>query len=378
MCRWLVYFGNEKILLADLITRPKHSIVQQSFCDPYLPFIDELTKQKLTHKINGDGFGLAWYGGSSEIPCVFTSIKPCWSDRNLQRLAEHVSSNCVFSHIRAASPGSLIVENNCHPFQFGRILFMHNGAIAHFPKIKKKLISQLSENSFSYIQGTTDSEHVGALFVQFLPNQDPFVMHSVGELKEAMLKTIDHIIKLTQEVIGSSDDSGASSLNFAVTDGGVVITTRFRNSETEDPPSLYYTKTCRYFSPCGSCDDSQALTAVVISSEPLNDNLDEWALVPKNHLVVVEKNRVSLEAIEVPISLRTKPSVGCCWARALSLGSDSTKQATRKVKKECLAVIHMEINTAQLCSFGMIVAVIVCLLAVIVSCTIRPCEKVIL
>lgn len=302
MCRFLVYFGGEKILLADLITKPKHSIVHQSFCDPYLPFIEEKTKQKLVHKINGDGFGVAWYD-ESELPCVFTSIKPSWSDLNLARISEHVRSRCIFSHVRAASPGSLIVESNCHPFQAGRILFMHNGSIAHFSKVKKRLVSELNDYCFGLIHGTSDTEHAMALFIQNLPNQDPFQVYNGVTLKDAMLNTIRQLCKLTLEC---GEDPQASSFNFAVTNGDVVICTRFKNSEVEEPPSLYYAKvsryTCRGDSTAPKQNDSSH--SIVICSEPITYDEEEWSLVPKNHVIVVTPHqRIKLESIEIDKSL---------------------------------------------------------------------------
>ena len=46
---------------------------------------------------------------------------------NLKRLAMKVKSPCIFAHVRAAYPGMLVTEANCHPFQHGRFLWMHNG-----------------------------------------------------------------------------------------------------------------------------------------------------------------------------------------------------------------------------------------------------------
>ena len=96
--------------------------------------------------MNGDGFGIGWYSndlgegkkkekervkvkgweGEKEegrqieegSPCVFTSITPAWNNINLQRLAEKIVSKLIFAHVRAASPGLLANESNCHPFQY--------------------------------------------------------------------------------------------------------------------------------------------------------------------------------------------------------------------------------------------------------------------
>lgn len=68
-------------------------------------------------------------------PCVFTSILPAWNNLNLIRLSEKITSRLVFAHVRAASPGFPIAETNCHPWCYGRFLWMHNGYIGGFNKV---------------------------------------------------------------------------------------------------------------------------------------------------------------------------------------------------------------------------------------------------
>lgn len=107
-------------------------------------------------------------------------LLPAWNNRNLFRLADRLRSHLFFGHVRAASPGSSISEVNTHPFQFGSLMWMHNGnllqmqrsklishtgGIAKFSGIRRKLLSQLHAKSANVIAGTTDSEHAGALFV---------------------------------------------------------------------------------------------------------------------------------------------------------------------------------------------------------------------
>ena len=84
--------------------------------------------------------------------------------------------------MRAASSRSPVSEVNAHPFQFGKLMWMHNGTlvihlfplfcnliykgeVAKFSAIRRKLVMRLHAKSFDYIAGTTDTEHAGALFV---------------------------------------------------------------------------------------------------------------------------------------------------------------------------------------------------------------------
>jgi len=337
MCRWLVFIGQTETLLADLISKPKHSILTQT-SKHFLPGIvcsfEQL--QLLNAPINGDGFGVGWYTSHKESdgkPCVFTGISPAWSNRNLQKLCNSVKSNCVFTHIRAASPGSVISEVNCHPFQFGKYLFMHNGGIAYFSKIKRTIHNLLSPSIFEMIEGTTDTETVGALFVQNLPDHDPNKNYSSEILNEALIKMIQQVIDIIKAYVQESNSVfKPSSLNFAVTDGNTVLCSRFRNGgeSTDDPPSLYYS-TCSiynmednsisirertivpeiykdsYFAVSGqipselkrSFSFEVGSNSVIIASEPLSFVESQWNLIPKNHIIVVTSKEAVMEEIYV-------------------------------------------------------------------------------
>jgi len=159
----------------------------------------------------------------------------------------------------------------------------------------------MAQECYTMIEGTTDSEHFGALFVDCLPDNNPNADHTVEELRNAMLKTI--CIITSALVTKGGNDELYSSLNFAVTDGKSVIATRFRNHETQDPPSLYYTLASEFscvdgevkIAPC-VCD--QNCNAVIIASEPLTFSQKCWKLVPKNHMLIVdENNKLTTEQI---------------------------------------------------------------------------------
>jgi len=136
MCRFVCYRGPE-ILLADLLYKPTNSLIRQSF-----------HAKERTEPLNGDGFGVGWYAPQiSSTPCVFASLTPAWSNQNLRQISEHVKSGCFFAHVRAASPGMPVSEANYHPFQYGRFLWMHNGGIRDFWRIKLHPITFLTIES---------------------------------------------------------------------------------------------------------------------------------------------------------------------------------------------------------------------------------------
>jgi predicted glutamine amidotransferase len=159
MCRWLAYSGSP-VLLTDVLYTPVHSLIDQS-----------LSSKLGAETTNGDGFGIGWYD-AAPVPGVFRSIEPAWNDQNLRELAGHVSSHLFFAHIRAAI-GSPVQQTNCHPFRHGRWLWMHNGFIDGFAKIKRDLVLAVDESLFSQITGGTDTEVLFHLALTFDLQDDP-------------------------------------------------------------------------------------------------------------------------------------------------------------------------------------------------------------
>ena len=172
MCRWLAYSGSP-VLLEDLLFKPENSLVVQS------------RHSRLgVEPINGDGFGVGWYG-AQETPGIYHSIEPAWNDRNLRELSAHARAGRVFAHIRATT-GTAVQQTNCHPFRHGRWLWMHNGAIADFPSVKRDLTLAVEPALFPEIEGSTDSELFFYLALTFGLEEDPpsAVARAVGLIEE--------------------------------------------------------------------------------------------------------------------------------------------------------------------------------------------------
>ena len=286
MCRFLCYKGKE-ILLSDLLYRTKNSLILQSY-----------KARERAEPLNGDGFGVGWYSpGLSPTPCVFTSLTPAWSNQNLRRLAEHVKSPCFFAHVRAASPGMQVSEQNCHPFQYGRYLWMHNGGIEGFNRIKRRLRQSLPDHLYHAIEGTTDSEHAFALFLSLLEDTDRTA--SVGEMGQILVKTIARLEQWTAE----AGITGPSYYNFAVTDGQSIAAIRYISDQRLEPISLYYSAGKKFACFDGVGQMIEALPGeqtVIIASERLTEQNDDWVRVAPNHvLTVTPEYRVSVELMRV-------------------------------------------------------------------------------
>ena len=261
--------------MSDLLLRSPRSLIRQSY-----------QARERAEPLNGDGFGVGWYVPEIDpTPVLFTSVQPAWGNRNLTRLAPKIRSQCFFAHVRAASMGSAITELNCHPFQQQRFLWMHNGRIADFKRIKRPLQNLLSDAFYDSVLGTTDSEHAFALFLQNL--QQGGSGDALRTMEDALTATIGTLNELTQAA-GVKD---ASYYNFAVTDGENLVTTRFVSDQTRDPETLYVSTGTRLEVVADQfrmvVEDPNRVEAVVIASEPLTDGRDGWQAVPRNHLVSV-------------------------------------------------------------------------------------------
>lgn len=284
MCRILVYKGNP-VLLADLVTKPDHSLILQSY-----------RSKERTEPLNGDGWGVGWYVPDiSPNPCLLTSISPAWSNRNLHRLADKVQSSCIFAHLRAATGGLVVTDTNCHPFQYGNLLWMHNGSIGEFPKIKRALRACLRDDLYEKIEGTTDSEHAFYLFLHHLEKSPEEC--SVDEFKQALTKTIRHIVQLGK-------DAGTEVphyFNFAVTNGDMILVTRYISNPTHSPESLYYASGDGYQCRDGKCEirplEEGQPGAFLLASEPLTDTPHRWEPVPVNHMITITDD-ILLEPID--------------------------------------------------------------------------------
>ncbi|KAI0361529.1 N-terminal nucleophile aminohydrolase [Trametes cingulata] len=294
MCRFVIYKGTAPVQLSHLLTRPCHSIINQAFD----------SRLRLDHRrpINGDGFGVGWYDSvyDEELgsqPCIFTSVTPAWNNVNLTRLAEKIKSPLVFAHVRATTAGTLSLDN-CHPWSYGKLMFMHNGGIAEFHKIKRKLQMALPDELFNMVTGNTDSQWAFALLLSKLP--DPQARSfTPATLQKAMLDTIAHINQLLEE----HDITEPSLMNFCVTDGETVVATRYISSRTEEAASLWFSSGSTFSEYAAGGHYKMSKTdkrenIIMIASEPLTFEKADWMEIRTNHMVVITPK---MNLLQIPI-----------------------------------------------------------------------------
>lgn len=262
MCRWLAYSGSP-IPLEELLVKRDRSLIDQS-----------LHAREGATTTNGDGFGVGWYDGG-EKPRLYRTTHPAWNDRNVRELAAGIRSPLFFAHIRA-STGSAIQETNTHPFRHGRWLWMHNGLIRDFPRVRRELALAVDDSLFASIEGTTDSEAMFYLALTFGLDNDPVaaVGQMVGFVEETGRKHgVEHPIQMT----------------VATTDGRTIWA--FRYSSEGASRSLYFST--RMDALKALHPESAELAALsdesrAVVSEPLGDLAGAWNEVPESHVGIIQ------------------------------------------------------------------------------------------
>jgi glutamine amidotransferase len=179
------------------------------------------------------------------------------------------------------------------------------------------LINFIDENFFIHIKGSTDSECCFALFLHCLKvngfDPDSGAVCDLKILRKSVVDSIQHIKNWVKEVQVSNEPS---LLNFAVTDGENIVVSRYVTSKTDEAASLYFSTGSNFveYSPgrfkMERMNKSQNL--VMIASEPLTFERNDWLSVPTNSTISISKLNVLLHPIvdeyysKDPVQMRSK------------------------------------------------------------------------
>jgi glutamine amidotransferase len=170
-----------------------------------------------------------------------------------------------------ASTGTPTTRPNCHPFAFGRWLFMHNGQVGDWSLIRRRVEALIPDELYKARIGTTDSE---AVFLAIL---------GAGAETDPIAATMRTLSVLT-DMVRASGTTEPLRFTSALSDGENLYAFRYSNNDT--PNTLYYRE---------SADN------VVIVSEPLDTERSHWKAVPQRHLIVARAHG--------PVELRPFPEV---------------------------------------------------------------------
>jgi len=272
MCRWLAYSG-APIHLDEVLFKTEHSLIDQSLraADP-------------TTTTNGDGFGIGWYG-QRDVPGVYKDIRPAWNDTNLQALAAQIESRMFLAHVRATT-GSPVQRTNCHPFSHRKWLFVHNGLINEYDKLRRDLAFAISPELFPLIRGTTDSELMFLLALTFGMEGD--VQAGISR----MAGLVEHIAELNEV-------DNALQMTLGISDGESLYAVRY--STVGESRSLFHSAHRDATMEIAPDAGRFSRDARAIVSEPLSDLEADWIPVPEASFVAITRGEISCEPF-TPIS----------------------------------------------------------------------------
>ena len=257
MCRWVAYSGGS-IFLEEVIFKPQHSLIAQS--------LESLQSPTVT---NGDGFGVGWYGARA-FPGVFKETRPAWNDANLRDLAAQVESPLFMAHVRATT-GTEVQRSNCHPFRYKSWLFMHNGEILEFEKIRRELAIAIAPELYPEIRGTTDSELMFYLALTF-------------GLENDVVGAIERMVGYIEFVSDRASIKNPLQMTLGISDGHSLY--GFRYSSERRSRTLFHSRNVaslrEIYPEAGRFSDD----AIAIVSEPLSDLTDIWEEIPESSVVI--------------------------------------------------------------------------------------------
>jgi len=326
----MAYTG-PSVAIAELVTRPERSVIRQSFdarerlgravvsfekCCEDRRGLSGISMQPPPNvyeigALNADGFGLGWYNSSGEAasvqPCVFKDTGPAWNNRNLVNIAKRIASPLIFAHVRAAGPGMGICSCSCHPFEFGRYLFMHNGQISGFGKIRRRLMESLRNAAFDFAIQNSCSDSAVAFAVLIDQLDDALEAIAPAQLQAVVRTTIRRLC----DACDAEGVEGASLLNFVVSDGNTLVATRYVHVAASASPeekanaraaTLYFASGTRFEAEEGPgtaegvkryhvLREDVRDEVVIVTSEPLTEKRADWISIPSNHILLVTPSK---------------------------------------------------------------------------------------
>lgn len=266
MCRWNAYIG-QPLLIDELLYRPKHGLIDES-----------LHARMGAETTNGDGFGLGWYPTDMPTdPARYRSVNPAWNDANLRDLTRHIESPLFLAHIRAAV-GSPVQQTNCHPFRHGRWLFVHNGLIAGFEKMRRELLLAIDPTLFDRVAGSTDSETLFYLALGY-------------GLERDLLGAMDQAVGLVEQTAETHGIEAPVQMTVGIADGERLWAIRYASDH--EPRTLFEdVDAVRRLHPENPRLQELAEGDRIVVSEPLADLSGAWTEVTPSTGLLVEAGSV--------------------------------------------------------------------------------------
>jgi len=246
-----------------------------------------------------DGWGVAFYVDGA--PHLTRSPTTALGDALFHRLSGVVSSETVLAHVRKATQGQRTVFN-CHPFQYGRWVFAHNGDIPNFEHKREALIAEIAPRFRRFILGDTDSEVLFFLFLSALEASGPLASnYDFDVIGGALQDALNRARQLCDT------DGTRALLTVVATNGDSLIA-------AQGGKELYFSThktrcsdrgTCTSLSPaCEAPTVSGRVNHFIVSSEPLQGE-NVWVPLAAGDVIGVDAHmqvrRTRLDRVALPV-----------------------------------------------------------------------------
>lgn len=302
MCRVLGYLG-PSVTLEDLMLRPENSLINQSFDPEYHHLL----------QLGGTGFA-SWESGSpnEDEPFIYRSSQITFSDRNLKAICRKTRTNSLLAHIRATSYSDRMAVNdqNCHPFMYPgfSLALAHNGVLPGWRAMLHDILSASKPEIVAHLSGSTDTEPMYCLLMsQF---DDPRANMGAEEIIDGLQR----FMKAMLEIKHRHGNVQIAKLKFFMADGNDLVVANMglgpdyaaaverswdelRTAEPGTPDfalagvvePAWYLAGDDYDQFEGTYQMRvravEEASTVIIASEHLTEEHDEWQQVPFQHVV---------------------------------------------------------------------------------------------
>ncbi len=264
MCRLYGFRANEPTKVECSLVHAQNALLLQS-------------RKDSLGRSHADGWGLASFH-DSEITLEKRDAA-AFEDLHFGSAAERIYGTTVVAHVRRATVGGPSARNT-HPFRYRRWVFAHNGTVADFDNVGPRLASETEPRLEQRREGTTDSEQA---FLWLLSRLDRSGADIDGDSAAVDVWKVAGVTAEAVRLLGGE----RSKLNFLLTNGSVLVATRYHNS-------LYLLERdgVRDCEICGiphvHHDRETSYRAVVVASEPITQ--EAWREVPDEHVVSVDSS----------------------------------------------------------------------------------------
>jgi glutamine amidotransferase len=270
MCRLYGFRANEPTKVECTLVHAQNALMVQS-------------REDLVGKSHANGWGLATY--EDHLPHLERQAWAAYHGEHFRRAAARIFSQQVLAHVRRATVGEPKIENT-HPFGDGPWVFIHNGTVPNFDRLRPRLLAALPETRRQAIRGDTDSEHVFH-YLRSLQERGP----ARGPL-EVLRQGLGQVVSWCREI----DPAAAIGLNVILTDGEEMVGSRLgRTLYYVEREGVHDCEICGF--PHVHHDPHRRYRAVIVASEPISH--EDWCEVPDGSIYRVREDfRLQIEPLQ--------------------------------------------------------------------------------